>query len=221
MFSISNKLWIWWKCRKPTTKQQKKQTVQHAVYCSYRVSSSLPHNDPAAVNLYKLALFQRAVIIHLLTQTQYTQPSSHPLLGMENNAVAAITLMQLSQTWNFLTALHVPVFREQRGKWGLSLSSRTPGPRLWALLSVPARAHVPHQLGCLKLHRRQKLGTATSHDADAREASLCLHGVLLQSTNVQEHLGTSVWSALSPPPASTLVPKRWVMPRMLAERCPE
>lgn len=80
-----------------TTKQQKKQTVQKAVYCSYRVSSSLPHNDPAAVNLYKLAMFQRAVIINLLTQTQYTQPSSHPLLGMENNAVVAITLMQLSE----------------------------------------------------------------------------------------------------------------------------
>lgn len=124
-----------------TTKQQQRQTVQKAVYCSYRVSSTLPRNEPAAVNLYKLAMFQRAVIINLLTQTQYSQPSSHSLPGTENNAVVAITLMQLSQMWNFITTLHVLAFRQQ---WGSSSSPSTAVPFARHWLSLPSHVLVPH-----------------------------------------------------------------------------
>lgn len=65
--------------------------MQHAVPRSYRVSSSVAGNDPAAVNPYKPALLRRAVIINLLTQTQCTQPA-----------------LSLSQEWEIMLQWQLP-----------------------------------------------------------------------------------------------------------------
>lgn len=65
--------------------------MQHVAVCSYRVSSSVLGNDPAAVNPYKPTLLRRAVIINLLTQTQCTQPA-----------------LSLSQEWGIMLQWQLP-----------------------------------------------------------------------------------------------------------------
>lgn len=178
--------------------------MQHAGYGRCRVSLALPGNAPAAANPCKPALFRRAVIINLLTQTQCTQPSSHPLRGTGNNAVVAITLMQLSPARNFITAPRLLVFRERRGKRGLPPCSRTPGPRargrqeLLSLLGgvvenrAGGRSHVPRRRG------RSKPVPAGSVAAVDGRAGTPLHACLV--------------GALPFPPAR--------MARMPTERCP-